>query len=130
MCQQQTLRLGPIIGHTHTHTHTHTNTHTHTQIHTHTHTHTPACVRTHTHTHTYTLGKKSKQSVITVGFAVIMSNAIWNRETMASVTVNRDFGDYSNQTYASYAHSLTVPEFCAIARQSTRTIAILYDSVL
>jgi hypothetical protein len=27
-------------------------------------------------------------------------------------------------------HSLTVPDFCAIVRQSTRTIAILYDSVL
>jgi hypothetical protein len=27
-------------------------------------------------------------------------------------------------------HSLTVPGFCAIVPQSTRTIAILYDSVL
>jgi hypothetical protein len=27
-------------------------------------------------------------------------------------------------------HSLTVPGFCAIVRQSMRTIAILYDSVL
>jgi hypothetical protein len=27
-------------------------------------------------------------------------------------------------------HSLTIPAFCAIVRQSTRTIAILYDSVL
>jgi hypothetical protein len=27
-------------------------------------------------------------------------------------------------------HSLTVPGFCAIVRQSTRTIAILYDTVL
>jgi hypothetical protein len=29
-----------------------------------------------------------------------------------------------------FVHSLTVPGFCAIVRQSTRTIAIVYDSVL